>query len=114
MQTFIIFLLIFFGILIALFPIIRIIYFLTSNKTIQNKVVNVLITIIVYLIMYFVIKNNISKIISSGLGQKIEIGKNIIIIALSIIFGSIIESIINTGLNFFVKRRMKSREKIRG
>lgn len=111
MQTFIIFLLIFFGILIALFPIIRIVYFLTSNKTVQNKIVNVLIMIIIYLIMYFCVKNNIDKIISSGLGQRIEIGKNIVIIALTIIFGAIIESIINTALNFFVKRRMKSREK---
>lgn len=110
MGTFYIFLIIFFAILILFYPIFRIVYFFSSKKNVRNKILNLIIILIDYIIVYFVIRNNISSILNRDLGNFINYSKEIILLFATIIIGSVIETIINTIINFFIIRRMKNRE----
>ncbi|MDR0979250.1 MAG: hypothetical protein LBL91_04925 [Lachnospiraceae bacterium] len=110
MRTLIIFSIIFFTIVLALYPIIRIIYFLTSKKTKQNKLVNILILLVInmgVLVFAKIYVNDIYKYMSNIILVKNFL--NILIIFFAIIAGGIIETFFNSVLNFFVKRRNKKR-----
>jgi hypothetical protein len=110
MRNLIIFSIIFLSILITIYPLIRVIYFLTSKKTIQNKIVNIFILlltitgVLVFAKIYFnQIYNYISEI------TVIKNYFNFLLVFSAIILGGIIETIFNSILNFFVKRRNKKR-----
>lgn len=109
MQTIIIFLIIFFLILILLYPLIRLVYFLSSKKTVQNKVLNIIVMIVGFISVYFIVKNQTNTIMSLNLGDYINSKKGLIIIAITIFIGNIIETIINSLINLFIKRRVRNK-----
>ena len=109
MQTFLIFLILFFIIIMVVYPLLRIIYFITSKKTVQNKVLNIIIIILSLLITYLILRNKIDFIMNLNLGQYINSKKELALIVIAIVIGNISETLINSLINFFVKRRMRTR-----
>lgn len=109
MNTFIIFLILFFAILIFLYPIIRIVYFFTARKNVRNKILNLVILIISFIIAYFILRIKIKNIISINLGSILNARKEIALAVVAIIIGSTLETIINTFINFFINRRSRNR-----
>lgn len=109
MQIIIIFFIIFFMILVLAYPLIRIVYFFSSKKTVQNKILNLCIMIISFIIIYFIIRGQISNLMKIDLGEYINSKKQLMLIVVTVFFGNFIETILNCIINFFIKRRMKTK-----
>lgn len=109
MNTIVIFFIIFFSILIVMYPIIRIVYFSTSKKNIRNKILNLVIMIISFILTYFILRSKVDFLMKMDLGKILNSKKEMILVIITLIFASILETLINTIINLLIIRRNRNR-----